>query len=195
MPRSRCSPCWRPRSSCGPGCIAPEPTGAGAPAVGRRRAVAVSGARSARRRRASCLCGTVVRSALDDWRVPLRVLSTAAGELRDVLRGASPTHRRLRDILVAVTLCTFGVDALCAILAFLLEHHSQQTDIKTFGSAVFWTTTQLLSVSSQLRNPLSVGGRILDVFMEIYAITVIASLAGAFGSFLQKRAQEIDSSR
>jgi hypothetical protein len=145
--------------------------------------------------RASCVSGSIVRSALDDWLVPLRVLPVAAGELRDVLRGASPTHRRLRDILVAVTLCTLGVDLLCAVLAFLLERHSQQTEIKTFGSAVFWTTTQLLTVSSQLRNPVSARGRILDVLMEIYAITVIASLAGAFGSFLQKRAQEIDASR
>ena len=32
----------------------------------------------------------------------------------------------------------------------------------------------------------------LDVFMEIYAITVIATLAGAMGSFLQKRGAEID---
>ena len=93
---------------------------------------------------------------------------------------------------MALTLCTVGVDLICAILAFLLERHSQQTDIKTFGSAVFWTTTQLLTVSSQLKNPLSVGGRILDVFMEVYAIVVIATLAGALGSFLQKRAQEID---
>jgi len=127
--------------------------------------------------------------------VPLRVLSTMAGELRDVLRAASPTHRRLRDVLVAVALCSVAVDLLCALLAFLLEQHSRQTDIMTFGSALFWTSTQLLTVSSQLHNPLSVGGRILDVFMEIYAITVVASLAGAFGSFLQKRAQEADSSR
>ena len=57
---------------------------------------------------------------------------------------------------------------------FLLERHSRQTEITTFGSAVFWTTTQLLTVSSQIKNPISVGGRVLDVFMEIYAITVIA---------------------
>jgi hypothetical protein len=31
--------------------------------------------------------------------------------------------------------------------------------------------------------------------MEIYAITVIAGLAGAIGSFLQKRGQEIDEIR
>jgi hypothetical protein len=40
--------------------------------------------------------------------------------------------------------------------------------------------------------PISTGGRLLDVFMEIYAITVIATLAGAIGSFLQKRGQEMD---
>ena len=93
---------------------------------------------------------------------------------------------------MTIIVATVGVDLFCAITAFLLERHSQQTEIKTFGSAAFWTTTQLLTVSSQIKNPISVGGRILDVFMEIYAITVIAALAGALGTFLQKRGQEID---
>lgn len=121
-----------------------------------------------------------------------RVLGGAAGEFRDVLRAATATHRRLRDHLVTIIVATVGVDLFCAITAFLLERHSQQTEIKTFGSAAFWTTTQLLTVSSSFKNPISFGGRILDVFMEIYAITVIASLAAALGSFLQKRGQEID---
>ena len=90
---------------------------------------------------------------------------------------------------------TVGIDLFCAIMAFLLERHSQQTEIKTFASAAFWTTTQLLTVSSSIKNPISVGGRVLDVFMEIYAITVIATLAGAFGSFLQKRGQEMEAKR
>jgi hypothetical protein len=120
------------------------------------------------------------------------VLASAARELRDVARAATPTHRRLRDILVTIIIATVGVDLFCAVIAFLLERHSPQTEVKTFGSAAFWTTTQLLTVSSQLKNPISLGGRILDVFMEIYAITVIATLAGAMGSFLQKRGEEID---
>ena len=123
------------------------------------------------------------------------MLGSAAREFRDVLRAATVTHRRLRDQLVVIIVATVGVDLLCAIAAFLLERHSQQTEIKSFGSAVFWTTTQLLTVSSQIKNPISVGGRVLDVFMEIYAITVIAALAGALGSFLQKRGQEIDDER
>jgi hypothetical protein len=123
------------------------------------------------------------------------VLGSAAREFRDVLRAATSTHRRLRDQLMAIMVATVGVDVVCAVAAFLLERHSAQTEIKTFGSAAFWTTTQLLTVSSQLKNPISAGGRILDVFMEIYAISVIATLAGAFGSFLQKRGQEIDDKR
>ena len=81
---------------------------------------------------------------------------------------------------------------MCAVAAFLLERNTQQTEVKTFRSAAFWTTTQLLTVSSQIKNPISGGGRILDVFMEVYAIIVIAALAGASGSVLQKRGQEID---
>lgn len=121
-----------------------------------------------------------------------RVLASSARELRDVLFAATATHRRLRDHLTAIALATAGVDLLCAILAFLLERGSSETEIKTLGSAAFWTTTQLLTVSSNIKNPISAGGRVLDVLMEIYAITVIAALAGAMGSFLQKRGQEID---
>lgn len=66
------------------------------------------------------------------------------------------------------------------------------TEIKTLGSALFWTSTQLLTVSSQLKNPISAGGRVLDVLMEAYAITVIAALAGSIGTFLHKRSLEID---
>jgi hypothetical protein len=120
------------------------------------------------------------------------VLWAAAREFRDVLRAASPTHRRLRDSLVAIFVATVGVDLLCAVAAFLLERHAQETEIKTFGSAVFWTTTQLLTVSSQIKNPISAAGRVLDILMEIYAITVLATLAGSLGSFLQKRGEEID---
>jgi hypothetical protein len=124
--------------------------------------------------------------------MPHHVLRSAAREAYDVARAATATHRRLRDHLVAILMATLGVDIVCALIAFLVERHSQETEIKTVGSAVFWTSTQLLTVSSNLKNPVSTGGRVLDVFMEVWAITVIAMLAGAFGSFLQKRGQEMD---
>jgi hypothetical protein len=121
-----------------------------------------------------------------------RVLGSASREFRAVVRGSTTTHRRLRDRVVTIAVATVGIDLLCAIAAFFLERHEQQTEIKTLGSAAFWTTTQLLTVSSQIKNPISAGGRVLDVFMEAYAITVLATLAGALGAFLQKRGEEID---
>jgi hypothetical protein len=119
---------------------------------------------------------------------PARVLGHTGSQIRSVLRADSEPHRRLRDHVVAIALLTLGVDLVCALLALLFEHNEKGTQVKTFGSAIFWTSTQLLTVSSQLPNPLSTGGRILDVFMELWAVTVIASLAAVIGTFLVKRA-------
>jgi hypothetical protein len=118
-----------------------------------------------------------------------RVLRHARSEFRNVVHARTTPHARLRDHVVAITVLTIGVDLVCALLALLLEHDAKRTQIKSYGSALFWTTTQLLTVSSQLPNPITTGGRILDVFMEIWAITVVASLAGAIGAFLVRRAE------
>ena len=122
--------------------------------------------------------------------MPYRALRSAGREAYGVARAATPRHSRLRDQLTVIVVATVGVDLICAVLAFVLERHSRETEIKTFGSAIFWTSTQLLTVSSSFKNPISFGGRVLDVFMEIWAIVVIASLAGAIGSFIQKRGEE-----
>ena len=121
----------------------------------------------------------------------MHAVRRAAREVYAVARGSTTTHRRLRDHLTAIAIATLGVDLICALVALLVERHAQQTEIKSYGSALFWTSTQLLTVSSSIKNPISTGARVLDVFMEIWAITVIATLAGAMGSFLQKRGEEI----
>jgi hypothetical protein len=122
----------------------------------------------------------------------LRVLRTTATEVRDVVHARTPTHGRLRDRLVGVGLATIGVDLVSAVLALLFEHHQQRTQITSLGGALFWTSTQLLTVSSSFQNPISTPARVLDVMMEIYAITVIATLAGSLGAFLVKRGEELD---
>jgi hypothetical protein len=121
-----------------------------------------------------------------------RVVRDAAGEVRDVARARTPTHGRLRDRLVAITLTTLGVDLVCAVLALLFERHAQQTQIASFGSAIFWTSTQLLTVSSSMQNPITAAGRVLDVAMELYAITVIATMAGSIGAFMVRRGHELE---
>jgi hypothetical protein len=120
------------------------------------------------------------------------VIRNTAAEVRDVVRARTPTHSRLRDRLVGIALATIGFDLLCAVLAFVFEHDAKQTQITSFGSALFWTSTQLLTVSSSIQNPISTPGRLLDVAMEVYAITVVASLAGAMGAFMTKRGAELE---
>ncbi|HEY2056055.1 MAG TPA: hypothetical protein VGH14_19135 [Solirubrobacterales bacterium] len=113
-------------------------------------------------------------------------------ELHAILRAETPTHRRYRDHLTMIVVVTVGIDLICTVLAYFLERHAAGTEIHTLGSAFFWTSTQLLTVSSQIKDPISFGGRALDVFMEAYAISVVATLAGATGAFIQKRGLELD---
>ena len=120
------------------------------------------------------------------------LMRRACRELRAVLRAETPTHRRYRDHLTIIVVVTIAVDLLCTVLAYLLERHAAGTQIHTLGSAFFWTSTQLLTVSSQISDPISFGGRALDIFMEAYAISVVATLSGATGAFIQKRGSELD---
>jgi hypothetical protein len=121
-----------------------------------------------------------------------RVMRSAAHEIRDIARAGTATHGHLRDRLVGLAVATLAVDLACAALALLLEHGAKQTQITSFGSALFWTSTQLLTVSSSIQNPITTGGRILDVAMEAYALTVVATLAGSIGAFMIKRARELE---
>ena len=111
-------------------------------------------------------------------------LHHAAVEARKVARAESAFHERFRRHIVAIVTATLIIDLICAVLAYVLEHDVAKTQITSLGTALFWTTTQLLTVSSSIQNPLTTGGQILDVFMQIWAILVVTSLAGAFGSFL-----------
>jgi hypothetical protein len=113
-------------------------------------------------------------------------------EIYDVLRARTPTHLHLRSRLTFVIGATFLVDAVGSGLILLFERHASGTEITNLGSAVFWTTTQLLTVSSQLPNPISTPARVLDVFLQAYAISVVAVLAGSFGAFFHRRGIERD---
>jgi drug/metabolite transporter (DMT)-like permease len=120
------------------------------------------------------------------------LLGEALREVRRVVRGETSTHRHFRDRLVVLAVTTVVVDLVCAVLAWLFERHAPRTELGDLGTALFWTTTQLISVSSSIQNPLTTPGRVLDVGMEVYAVTVVAALAGSFGSFFHRRSRERD---
>ena len=119
----------------------------------------------------------------------------ALREIAAVVRADTDTHLHLRQRIVAIALITVAVDVVCTVLMWLFERHAPQTDVKSIGSALFFSSTQLLTVSSSMANPLTTAGRVLDVLMEAYAITVVASLAGSFGAFFHRRSRERDAAR
>lgn len=113
-------------------------------------------------------------------------------EVRDVWRARTPTHLHLRERLMGVAAVTMVVDAIGSLLVLLFEHNARGSEITNFGDSVFWTTAQLFTVSSQLRNPISTGARVVDLVLELYAISVVAALAGSFGAFFHRRGLERD---
>jgi len=92
-------------------------------------------------------------------------------------------HRRLvARVLIAIGM-TALVDAIGSILVWHWESGVKGGDIHGFGDAVFFTTVQILTVSSQIKNPLTPVGKVIDVFLEIWAIFVVTAVAGSFSAF------------
>ena len=113
-------------------------------------------------------------------------------EVRAVAGAETPTHAHLRERLVTVFVCTVLIDAIGSVLVLLSERHEHGTEITNIGDALFWSTAQLLTVSSQMVNPISTEARVLDLGFELYAITAVTALAGSFGAFFHRRGLERD---
>jgi hypothetical protein len=94
-------------------------------------------------------------------------------------------HRRLLARLAIVLSLTALVDLLGTVAIYFAERHAKGSEITSFGDAIFFTTVQLLTVSSQLKNPLTPAGRVIDVVLEIWAVLVVAGSAGAIAAFFQ----------
>jgi len=109
-----------------------------------------------------------------------------------VVRGRTPTHDRLRLRIVFLFATTLAIDLVASLLIFLFERHATGTEITNIGDSLFWTSTQLLTVSSQLPNPISTPARILDIFLQAWAISAVAYMAGSFASFFHRRGIERD---
>lgn len=111
-------------------------------------------------------------------------------EVSRFARGATPTHLHLRDRVVAIAALSVVVDLVGTLVIYGFERG--QGGIESLFDAFFWTSTQLLTVSAQLPNPVTVGGRLVDIVLQLYAITVVASLAGSFAAYFHRRSIERD---
>jgi hypothetical protein len=94
-------------------------------------------------------------------------------------------HRRLVSRLVLVLTATAVIDLVGTAAIYMLERNAKHGQIHDLFDAFFFTTVQLLTVSSQIPNPLTTGGRIVDIFLEVWAVIVVAGSAGAIASFFQ----------
>jgi hypothetical protein len=92
-------------------------------------------------------------------------------------------HRRLVARATIAFVLTVAVDLIGSLLIWSFEAGVRSGDIHGFGDAMFFTTVQLLTVSSQIRNPLTAVGRVVDVALEVWAVFVVTALAGSFASF------------
>jgi voltage-gated potassium channel len=101
--------------------------------------------------------------------------------------GWEERHRRLFGRLGLVVLATLVVDALGTVAVYYAERHARGTEITSLGDALFFSTVQLLTVSSQIRNPLTPWGRVVDVALQVWAVIVVAGSAGATAAFFSER--------
>jgi hypothetical protein len=108
-----------------------------------------------------------------------------------VARASSRTHYHLRRRIMVI----FGATAVFALLStlvvYLTEHHAKGTEISTLFDSFLFTASQLLTGSS-VANPHTDLGKVLELVFDLWAITVVASLAGSFGAFFHARSKEMN---
>jgi hypothetical protein len=95
-------------------------------------------------------------------------------------------RERFRSRIFLLAGASFVLDLVAAALAYVFERGAHNA-FASYFDALFWTTTQLLTVSSQLPNPEHPATKVLDVVLEAWAIVVVASLAATFSDFLHHR--------
>jgi Ion channel len=75
------------------------------------------------------------------------------------------------------------VDALGTTLMWLFEDDAGGSAIHNLWDAFFFTTVQLLTVSSQMPNPVTTPGRLVDIVLQLTALCLVSGIAGVFASF------------
>jgi hypothetical protein len=97
-------------------------------------------------------------------------------------------RRRLTEALMLVAV----VGAAGTVLMWLFENDVGRGEIHNLWDAFFFTTVQLLTVSSQMPNPVTTGGRIVDILLELTALFLVSGIAGVFASFFLNLGRERD---
>ena len=78
--------------------------------------------------------------------------------------------------LTLVSLAVVAIDLVAAFAFYLLERDAPGSDVTTYEQSLFWTSSQLSSVSSSLSNPITTGGHVLAVGIDFIAVGVVTVL-------------------
>jgi hypothetical protein len=108
-----------------------------------------------------------------------------------VARASSKTHYHLRRRILIIFGTTAVFALFCTLVVYLTEHNAKHTEIHSLWDSFLFSTSQLLTGSS-VANPRTNLGKILELVFDLWAITVVASLAGSFGAFFHARSKEMN---
>ena len=110
-----------------------------------------------------------------------------------VARNPKRPHRVLRRRVLTGFALVAVADAIGSVLMYVFEQGAEDGAIDAFSDALFFSTVQLLTISSQMPNPVTGPGRIVDVGLEVFGLFVVTAFAGAFASFfLHVAAERVD---
>ncbi|MFT3864108.1 MAG: hypothetical protein QM729_07545 [Solirubrobacterales bacterium] len=120
-----------------------------------------------------------------------RPVKRAGHEVLAVARGSSRTHYHLRHRIMIIFGATAVFAVICTLVVYLAEHNAKGSEIHSLWDSFLFSTSQLLTGSS-VANPTTNLGKVLELIFDLWAITVVASLAGSFGAFFHARSKEMN---
>jgi hypothetical protein len=103
-----------------------------------------------------------------------------------VSRNPRHPHRVLRRRVGTALVVIVVADVVGTVLMYVFEKGEHDGAINAFTDAMFFATVQLLTISSQMPNPVTGAGRMTDVALEVVGVFVVTGLAGTFASFFHQ---------
>jgi hypothetical protein len=112
-------------------------------------------------------------------------LRDLARELVDPVRGDKPHHERLHRRVLAILTATLCLEVAATLLMFSFHGLEKSRSLDELGDAAVWSASQLLAGGSSLSTS-SFIGHVLEVVLELWALTFVAALAASVAAFLQQ---------
>ena len=121
---------------------------------------------------------------------PIEAVRGFPQELHSIARAEGAARRRFRNHIAVLAFYTAAIWVICTIAMYFFEHHARGTSIHNGWEAAYWTASQMTTVGSNYTNPISTPAYVLDILLKVYAVVVVATLAGSLGAFFVHRGRE-----